>query len=170
MLTILHLTGRNRHGQRLCKASCACGAEFETIHNNVLRGRTKSCGHCGKPAKEPKQKPTQKVTSEIKQDCASAFERGSVAWFNDQIESKERAALAAEVRVKELQAAMADSESTDLDLLKRWNAESTAFEKLNRQIARLQTARDKAEASVHKDERSLAEVNRDKIAALRGRK
>jgi hypothetical protein len=96
------------------------------------------------------------------------LERGSVAWLDDQIKSKERAALAAEVRVKDLQAALAASESTDLDLLKKWTAESAAFEKLNHQISRLQIQKAKAETAVVKESKTIAELNRDRIRALKG--
>ena len=104
------------------------------------------------------------------QEIASVFKRGTPAWFGDQIASKESAALAAEVRVKNLQAQMAASETTDLDLLKCWNAESAAFEKLNHQISRLQIAKAKAETAIVKDARSVAEITKDKIAALKGSK
>jgi predicted aconitase len=90
-----------------------------------------------------------------------------VAWLDDQIKSKERAALAAEVRVKDLQAALAASESTDLDLLKKWTAESAAFEKLNHQIARLQIQKAKAETAVPKEQKSAKELIREKIRALK---
>jgi hypothetical protein len=168
-MKILSEAGKNRHGQRLVRAECSCGRILESaLYNNIKNGRTKTCGNCHKPhAPKPELKPVRKITPEPAQECASAFERGSVAWLDDQIKSKERAALAAEVRVKDLQAALAASESTDLDLLKKWTAESAAFEKLNHQIARLQIQKAKAETAVPKEQKSAKELIREKIRALK---
>jgi hypothetical protein len=132
--------------------------------DSVKSGHTKHCENC---RKRPAKKSIQKITPEVTQETASTFERGSVAWLDDQIKSKERAALAAEVRVKDLQAALAASESTDLDLLKKWTAESSAFEKLNSQIARLQIQKAKAETAVPKEQKSAQELTREKIRALK---
>jgi hypothetical protein len=66
-----------------------------------------------------------------------------------------------------LQQLLAEAESTDLDLLKRWTAESSAFEKLNAQIARLQIQKSKAETAVPKEQKSAREITREKIRALR---
>ncbi|MGD1021515.1 MAG: hypothetical protein ABR880_01950 [Candidatus Sulfotelmatobacter sp.] len=163
-MKILSEAGKNKHGQKLVRAECACGNTFIAREDNVKSGRTKHCENCRKkPAKKSAQKATQKVAPE----SASSFERGSVAWLDDQIKSKERAALAAEVRVKDLQAALAASESTDLDLLKKWTAESAAFEKLNHQISRLQIQKAKAETAVPKEQKSAQELTREKIRALK---
>jgi hypothetical protein len=160
-MKILSDSGRNKHGQKLVRAQCSCGATFIAREDNIKSGRTKSCGNCDK-------KPARKTALIPTAETESTFERGSVAWFDEQIKSKEVAAQAVEVRVKKLQADLAAVEDTDLTLLKKWTAESTAFEKLNHQIARLKTARDKAETSLHKDERTQAEVTREKIRAMRG--
>lgn len=159
-MKILAEAGRNKHGQKLVRAECVCGNTFIAREDNIKAGRTKHCENCRK-------KPVKKTPPKITPECASSFERGSVAWLDDQIKSKERAALAAEVRVKDLQAALADSESTDLDLLKKWTAESAAFEKLNHQIARLQIQKAKAETSVVREHKTAQDLMRDKIRALK---
>jgi hypothetical protein len=159
-MEILAEAGRNKHGQKLVRARCACGAVVTVREDSVKSGHTKSCNNC-------RRKPVNKLTPKVTQEVASPFERGSVAWLDDQIKSKERAALAAEVRVKDLQAALAASESTDLDLLKKWTAESAAFEKLNHQIARLQIQKAKAETAVPKEQKSAKELIREKIRALK---
>lgn len=165
-LKVLFEAGRNKHQQKLVRAECECGATFITREDNVKSGRTKSCGNCvKKPAKKVAQKPALILAPET----ASEHPSGSVAWLVEQIESKERAAITAERHVKSLQQEMAESEVTDLDLLKRWNAESTAFEKLNQQIARLQIQKAKAETATVKEHKSAAELTRDKIAALRSK-
>jgi hypothetical protein len=158
-MKILSEAGRNKHGQKLVRAECACGAVITVREDSVKSGHTKSCSNCRK-------RPVKKTTPKVTTDCASSFERGSVAWLDDQIKSKERAALAAEVRVKDLQAALADSESTDLDLLKKWTAESSAFEKLNHQIARLQIQKAKAQTSVATEYKTAKDLMREKIKAL----
>jgi len=163
-MKILSEAGRNKHGQKLVRAECACGAVVTVREDSVKSGHTKTCNNC---RRKPVQKVTPKVTPESTQETASPFERGSVAWLDDQIKSKERAALAAEVRVKDLQAALAASQSTDLDLLKKWTAESAAFEKLNHQIARLQIQKAKAETAVPKEQKSAQELTREKIRALK---
>jgi hypothetical protein len=160
-MKILSEAGKNKHGQKLVRAECACGNTFIAREDNVKSGRTKHCENCRK-------KPAKKTNTKVTPESASSFERGSVAWLDEQIKSKERAALAAEVRVKDLQAALAASESTDLDLLKKWTAESAAFEKLNHQISRLQIQKAKAETAVVKESKTVAELNRDRIRALKG--
>jgi len=170
MLTILTLTGRNRHGQRLCKATCACGNEFECLHNNARIGRTKTCGHCGKPAKEVAPKPAPVPAPAPPPEVTSTFEYGSPAWYDEQIAGKKAAALSAEKRCNDLEEELASAKTTDLDTHKRWNAEATTARKLRQEIARLQKAKDSAETGTKKDTRTAAEITRDKIAALRGSK
>jgi hypothetical protein len=162
-MAILSEAGRNKHGQKLVRAECACGNTFIAREDNIKAGRSKHCENCRK-------KPAKKITPEVRTESVSTFERGSAEWIDDQIKSKVRAALAAEIRVKNLQQLLAETESTDLNLLKQWTAESTAFEKLNHQISRLQIQKDKALTATVKDVRTQAQVNRDKIAALRGQK
>jgi hypothetical protein len=160
-MKILSEAGKNKHGQKLVRVECACGNTFIAREDNVKSGRSKNCESCRR------KKPAQKLAPILAPEIASEHQRGSVAWLVEQIESKERAAITAEIHVKNLQQQMAASEETDLDLLKRWTAESAAFEKLNHQIARLQIQKAKAETAVTKDTKSAAELTRDKIAALR---
>jgi hypothetical protein len=159
-MKILSDAGKNKHGQKLVRVECACSNTFIAREDNVKSGRTKHCENCRK-------KPAKKFAPKITQEVASEFERGSVAWLDDQITSKEQAARATEIRVKDLQTSLAASESTDLDLLKKWTAESSAFEKLNAQIARLQIQKAKAETAVPKEQKSAREITREKIRALR---
>lgn len=163
-MEILAAAGRNKHGQKLVRARCACGNVVTVCEYSVKNGNTKRCENC---RKRPAKKSTPKVAPEITQEVASEFERGSVDWLDDQIKSKERAARAAEVRVKDLQTSLAASESTDLDLLKKWNAESTSFEKLNAQIARLRVTKAKAETSVVKEHKTEKELLRETIRSLK---
>lgn len=108
------------------------------------------------------------VTTPIpEQESQSTLGRGTPAWYADQIASKEAAALVSEQHVKDLQARMAESESTDLDVLKKWTAETTAFHKLNQQIARLQIEKAKTEAASIKESKSASEIMREKIASLK---
>ena len=46
-LTILSISESRNNSQfvRKCKCKCSCGKEIEADLNNVVRGRTKSCGH-----------------------------------------------------------------------------------------------------------------------------
>jgi hypothetical protein len=163
-MKILADNGRNRHGQRLVRVECSCGRVIESVlFNNIKSGRTKTCGKCHQPQAAGSSQPPE---TEISAEVASQHPRGSVAWLDDQIQSKERAALAAEVRVRNLQAALAAAESTDLNLLKCWTAESTAFEKLNHQIARLKIQKAEAETAQVKT-KSSGDVVRDKIRALK---
>ena len=93
----------------------------------------------------------------------STFKRGTPAWYDDQIASKEAAALVLEKDIKNLQ-----TQITDPDALKRWTNECSAFEKLNHQISRLQTQKAKAETAVKKSEKSVEQTNRERIEALGG--
>ena len=164
-MTILSETGRNKHGQKLVRVECDCGNTFIALEHHVKSGRTKRCENC---RKKPAKKLAQKSALILAPEAASEHARGSVAWLDEQIKSKEAAAITAEIHVKNLQQQMAESEVTDLDLLKRWNAESTAFEKLNAQIARLQIQKSKAETATVKDHKSAAELNRERVRALKG--
>jgi hypothetical protein len=169
LLTILAEYGRNEHGQRLVRVKCACGSpEFIVRFDSVKNGNTKSCGCLQKKKhKEPKLKYAPVTEQKSTPDPVSELEYGSIAWIDAHIESKKSAARSAEIRVKELQDSLAVSESTDLTLLKMWTAESAAFEKLNHQIARLQAQKDKAETGLKKDERTQAEIMKDRIKTLK---
>jgi hypothetical protein len=97
----------------------------------------------------------------------SAFERDSPAWFAEKISSAIAAAETAEQHVQDLQAEIAASKTTDLDLIKKWTAESKIAHGLRQAIARFQTAKDKAETGTHKDSRTQAEIMKAKIDALK---
>jgi len=97
-------------------------------------------------------------------------ERGTPAWYVEQIAGKEAAAIAAEKRANDLEAQIAGADATDLDVHKKWNTEATTARKLRQEIDRLMGAKDKAETAVVKDARSQAEITRDRIRALKGEK
>jgi len=165
-LTIVATAGRNKHGQRLSRVKCGCGNEFICREDSVKQGRTKSCGctRVGGRKAKPVEKPTPVSTAEI----TSAFERGTPQWFDEQISRLEQTAIACEKRRDILAAQLAEQPDTDLDTHKKWNTEATNARKMRQEIARLQMAKSKAETSVKKDTRTQAEINREKIAALKG--
>jgi hypothetical protein len=165
-LTILGTAGRNRHGQRLVLLQCSCGSPaFACREDSFKQGRTKSCG-CSRPGKQT-QKPLLVTAPNTEQEIASAFERDSPAWFAEKISSAIAAAETAEQHVQDLQAEIAASKTTDLDLIKKWTAESKIAHGLRQAIARFQTAKDKAETGTKKDSRTSAEIMKAKIDALK---
>ncbi len=166
LLTILAPAGRDTNGHKLVRVKCACGSSpFVVREGSIKSGNTKSCG-CLQGKK--RKKVAEKLAPIPIAQSEAPYERGTPAWYTDQIASKEAAALVSEKHVRDLQAQMAASESTDLDLLKRWTAESTAFEKLNQQISRLQLAKAKAETGTLKNAKTQADLVKDKIKALKG--
>jgi len=172
LLTILAEHGRDEHGFRLVRVKCACGSpEFIVRQSSVKSGNTKSCGCLQGKKRKPNALKFAKTTDPVPApEVVSTFEYGSPAWYQEQIDGKKAAAIAAEKRCNDLEEELAAAETTDLDTHKRWNAESTTARKLRAEIARLMTAKDKAETATKKDTRTQAEITRDKIAALRGSK
>jgi hypothetical protein len=168
MLTLITPSGRNKHGQRLVKATCACGNVFEARHDNIKSGKTTSCGHCGKPEKKPSPKVEQKPEQKIVLEIASNFKRGTPQWFDDEIARIDAAATASENRARFLETEIAAQESTDLPTHKCWSVESTTAHKMREAIARLQIAKANAETATVKTAKTQVEINREKIAALRG--
>lgn len=165
-------SGRNKHGQRLDRLQCDCGNIFEALYNNVKRGRTKSCGHCGKPDPKavpivaPKPEPVSTLTIE-----ANPHERNSVAWLKWEIDTKTATAIdlekearefEAKVRANGIQPAEYGTEPPD----RLWIRAQNMANKLWQQIARLSNELAKAETAVKKDSRPQADIARDKIAAL----
>jgi hypothetical protein len=172
-LTLLAQKGRNKHGQRLVLVQCSCGSPaFECREDSFKQNRTTSCGFCRKGGRKHKPAPVlAPINAPVPvPEVVSVFEYGSPAWYEEQIAGKKAAALAAEKRCNDLEEELAAAVTTDLDTHKRWNAESTTARKLRAEIARLMTAKDKAETGEKKDTRTQAEITRDKIAALRGDK
>jgi hypothetical protein len=88
-------------------------------------------------------------------------------WYAQQIAGKEAAAVAAEKRANDLERKLASQDYTDLETHKQWNTEATTARKLRQEIARLKSAKDKAETGVKKDTRTAAEITRDRIRTLR---
>jgi hypothetical protein len=172
-LTLLAQKGRNKHGQRLVLVQCSCGSPaFECREDSFKQNRTTSCGFCRKGGRKTNPAPVIApiVPPVPPPESTSTFEYGSPAWYQEQIDGKKAAAIAAEKRCNDLEAELAVAETTDLDIHKRWNAESTTARKLRAEIARLMTAKDKAETATVKTHKTQAELTKEKIAALRGNK
>jgi hypothetical protein len=166
-LTLVSAAGHNKHKQRLVLVQCSCGSPaFICREDSYKQGRTKSCG-CSRPGKQS-TKAASVAVSISERKSASSFERNSPAWFADKISSAIAAAETAEKHVQDLQVEIAASQTTDLDLIKRWTAESKIARQLRQDISRFQIHKERAETAVKKDTRSLAEINRDKILALQG--
>ncbi len=166
-LTLVSEAGHNKHKQRLVLVQCSCGsAAFICREDSYKQGRTKSCG-CSRPGR--KQTTTAPVTAPIpEQENDSTLERNSPAWFDDKISSAIAAAETAEKHVQDLQVEIAASKTTDLDLIKLWTAESKIARQLRQDIQRFQIQKAKAETAQKKDDRSAAEINKDRIKALKG--
>ena len=167
-LTLLGPAGRNRHGQRLVLVQCSCGSPaFECREDSFKQNRTTSCGFCRKGGRKrkPAPVPAPVIAPVTAPESAPHFKRGTPDWYADQIASKEAAALVLEIDIKKLQ-----ENITDLLVLKAWTAECAAFDKLNHQISRLMTAKDKAETGTAKSNKTQAELTKERIAALRGNK
>ena len=177
-MKILAQAGRNKHRQRLVRAQCPCGNEGVFLLNNIRSGRTKTCGHCGKPGNAPTPQLAPKVSSApvcVPTLTPVEYERGTPAWFKAEIARKTEAALAAEadaqrfeLLVKEngIQSAELGTEPPD----RLWARATTMAKKLWEQITRLNNELQKAETGVAKDSRSQVEITREKIKALRGSK
>lgn len=164
-LTLVSAAGHNKHKQRLVLVQCSCGSPaFICREDSFKQGRTKSCG-CSRPGKRT-AKSAPVIAPIHEQENDSLLERNSPAWFDAKISSAIAAAETAEKHVQDLQVEIAASQATDLDLIKRWTAESKIARQLRQDISRFQIQRDRAETAVQKDTRSQAEINRDKIAAL----
>jgi hypothetical protein len=178
-LTLLGTAGRNKHGQSLVRVQCACGSpEFVCRADSFKSGNTTSCG-CSRPggrkhARKPDPAPTSRTPPAAAPTSAPVeAERGTPAWFAEQIATKEAAALTLEKQANDLEEEMErvgiqswepGSEPPD----KLWNRATTTAKKLRQEIARLMTEKDNAETGTKKDTRTQAEITRDKIAALRG--
>ena len=173
-LTLLGPAARNKHGQACVRVQCSCGSpEFVVRADSYKQGRSTSCGFCRKggrkrlaPISAPlvEQKPEQKIVLEVE----SKFKRGTPQWFDDEIARIDAAATASENRVRFLELEIAEQESTDLPTHKCWNTESSTAHKMRESIARLQIQKANAETATVKTAKTQAEINREKIAALRG--
>ena len=169
-LTFVSEAGRNKHKQRLVLVQCSCGSPaFICREDSFKQKHTTSCGcmRNGKqtaksaPTNEP-QKPAPIVESN--------FERGSVAWLTDEIARKEADLIAAENRARFLEHERKQQTTTDLDTHKRWTVETATVFKLDQQIARLKIQKSKAEtATVNNTTKSVAELKKEKLAAMKGK-
>jgi hypothetical protein len=167
-LTLLGPAARNKHGQACVRVQCSCGSpEFVVRKDSFDQNRSTSCGFCRRGGRKVKTAPvTAPVIAPVPApESTPHFKRGTPDWYADQIASKEAAALVLEIDIKKLQESI-----TDLLVLKAWTAECAAFDKLNHQISRLMTAKDKAETGTVKSNKTQAELTKERIAALRGNK
>lgn len=166
-LTILGPTQPDKYRHAMVRVQCDCGShEFVARKTAVESGNTKSCGcvaHAHKKPAPPAPRPT--APSPLLVEGPPAL---TPAWYAQQIAGKEAAAVAAERRANDLEQKLASQECTDLETHKQWNTEATTARKLRQEIARLKSAKDKAETGEKKDTRTQVEITRDKIAALRG--
>jgi hypothetical protein len=173
-MKILAQAGRNKHRQSLVRAECPCGNEFVAIHNNIKTGRTKTCGHCGKPGKARTPQPVPEKPAQAPGAptlAAPEPERGTPAWFRSQISIKTEAALRLETQANEFEREMKESgisssfdgEAPD----KLWARAVTTAKKLRQEIARLTNDLQKAETGVAKPE-DMKSVTRNRIALLQG--
>lgn len=169
-LTFLGAAGRNKHGQALVRVQCSCGSpEFTCREDSFKQERTTSCGFCRKGGKRKAEQVTapkaeQKPTPEVE----SKFRRGTPQWFDDEIRRIDAAATASENRARFLELEIAVQEATDLPTHKRWNTEHSTASKMREHIARLQIAKANAETATVKTQKTHTEINREKIAVLRG--
>jgi hypothetical protein len=163
MTQILATAGRTRQGQKLVRSACTCGNTFIAREDNVKSGRTVRCENCRKkPAKKPVSNPVPEVTS--------TFERGTPAYYADEIARKESALISNENHIRFLELEIAKQDATDLDTLKKRKAEATSANDLRQEISRLQIQKAKAETATVKDTKSARELMRERITALRGEK
>lgn len=164
-LTLLGTAARNKHGQACVRVKCSCGSpEFACRKDSYDQGRTTSCG-CTRRRKVLTPGPA--ISSPTAPPSAPAL---TPQWYAEQIAVKESAAIAAEKRAASLEEKLAVETFTNLDTHKQRKTEATTARDLRAEIARLQIAKDKAETATVKDARSVAEVTKDKIAALKGNK
>jgi hypothetical protein len=169
-LTFLADAGRNRHGQKLVRVQCSCGSPaFEVRADSYKQGRSTSCGFCRKGGrKRLAQIEAPKVEQKIIPEVESKYKRGTPAWFDDEIARIDAAATASENRARFLETEIAAQELTDLPTHKRWSVESKTAREMREKIARLQIQKANAETATTKTAKTQAEINREKIAALRG--
>lgn len=164
-LTILGPAPRNKHGQAMVRVQCDCGShEFVARKDAVLSGNTKSCGCLAHAHKKPSRPEPRSAPATPSLAAPPAL---TPEWYAQQIAGKEAAAVAAEKRANDLEEKLAHQDHTDLETHKQWNTEATTARKLRQEIARLKTAKDKAETGEKKDTRTQTEITRDKIRALR---
>ena len=172
MKTLIENFARNKHGQRVDRLQCDCGNIFDAIYNNVKRGRTKSCGHCGKPERKPAPVIAPEAAPPVE---VNPHKRNSIAWLKWEIASKTATAIDLEKEAREFEAKVretgiqpAEYGTEPPDRL--WIRAQNMANKLWQQIARLNTELQKAETSTTKSTKSAAELTKEKIAALRGAK
>lgn len=169
-LTLVSDAGLNKHKQRLLLVQCSCGSPaFICRRDSYLQKHTTSCGCMRSGKKKTKPEPTieqQNPTPEV----ASTFERGSIAYFDDEISRKEAALISLENQIRFLELEIAQQEVVNLDTLKKRKLASTSANDLRQEIARLRIEKANAETAVKKDDKSAAEITKERIAALKGKR
>ena len=165
-LTILGPAPPDKHGRRWC------GFSATAVPTSLSHARLPSNPATRNPA-DASSTPTRNLRPQRPARCPEPLigegpPALTPAWYAQQIAGKEAAAVAAERRANDLEEKLATQECTDLETHKQWNTEATTARKLRQEIARLKSAKDKAETGEKKDTRTQVEITRDKIAALRG--
>lgn len=162
-LTILGKAARNSAGQACVRVKCSCGSpEFVCRKDSYDQGRTTSCG-CTRRRKAPTPQPA------LKQPAPPAAAPAlTPEWYAGQIAVKEAAADAAESRAAALEEKLAVETFTNLDTHKQRKTEATTARDLRAEIARLQIAKAKSETAVVKEQKSAADLVKDRIRALKG--
>lgn len=168
-LTFVSDAGLNTHKQRLILVQCSCGSPaFICRKDSFSQGRTKSCG-CMRNGK-PTPNPAPVVAPIPAPEIESTFERGSIAYFDDEISRKESALISLENQIRFLELEIAQQEVVNLDTLKKRKLASTSANDLRQEIARLRIEKANAETAVKKDDKSAAEITKERIAALKGKR
>src|SRR5712691_1595287 len=158
-LLFLAAAGQNKHGQALVRVKCECGTEFECRADSYKSGHTKSCGCTRKNlSKKRAENPAQRVDLILAPTVDSTFERGSIAFFDDEISRKESALISNENHIRFLELEIAQKESVNLDTLKKRKAAATTANDLRQEIARLQMQKANAETAQVTDTKSAADI------------
>jgi hypothetical protein len=168
-LTLVADAGLNAHKQRLVLAQCSCGSPaFICRKDSFKQGRTKSCGcvRNGKPSAKPALVAAPLPAPEIE----STFERGSIAYFDDEISRRDAALTTYENHIRFLDTESAQEEAVNLDTLKKRKAASSYANDLRQEISRLRIEKANAETAVKKDDKTAVEITKERIAALKGKR
>ncbi len=119
-----------------------------------------------KPAPKVEQKPEQNLTPIVESTC----ERGSIAWFDDEISRRDAALIKYEDHIRFLDTESAQEDAVNLDTLKKRKAASGYANDLRQEIARIRIEKANAETAVKKDDKSAAQITKERIAALKGKR
>jgi hypothetical protein len=168
-LTFVSDAGLNKHKQRLVLVQCSCGSPaFICRRDSFDSKHTTSCGCMRSGKKSAKPAP---VTAPIPApEVVSTFERGSIAYFDDEISRKEAALISLENQIRFLELEIAQQELVNLDTLKKRKIAATSANDLRQEVSRLRIEKAHVETAVKKDDKSAAQITKERIAALKGKR